>query len=173
VRAVGLYFPLNGKFYAMGGRVADPAGNDRTTALEFDPSTNLWTSKVNTYPDNQVNNMACAVLSESGTPQIYCVGGSAAGAATATARVFKYDPQTDIYTSLALDNWPGDASGTILPGGFAVAANKLYLIGGFEINVGMIQDTWEFDPNAVAGSRWASKMNYPVARGYVPATAIG
>jgi hypothetical protein len=41
-----------------------------------------------TLPDNQMNNMACGVLSVSGTPSIYCVGGSAAGQTTATGRVF-------------------------------------------------------------------------------------
>ena len=66
--------------------------------------------------------------------QIYCVGGSAAGATTATARVFSYNPVTDVITPLtAADNWPGNAGGTILPGGFAVAGNKLYVIGGFNI----------------------------------------
>ena len=57
----------------------------------------------------------------SGTPQIYCVGGSAAGATTSAARMFSYDPVTDTMTSLPSDNWPGNAAGTILPGGAAVA----------------------------------------------------
>ena len=42
-----------------------------------------------------MNNMACGVLTVAGTPKIYCVGGSAAGQTTATARVFSYDPVTD------------------------------------------------------------------------------
>jgi hypothetical protein len=32
--------------------------------------------------------MACAVLTDAGTPYIYCVGGSAAGQTTTTDRVF-------------------------------------------------------------------------------------
>ena len=63
-----------------------------------------------TYPDTQMNNMACGVLTDSGTDSIYCVGGSAAGAATATARVFRYDPVTDTTTLVASDDWPGDAA---------------------------------------------------------------
>jgi len=51
-------------------------------------------------PDNQMNNMACGVLAVSGTPYIYCVGGSAAGQTTATARVFFYNPATDAVTTL-------------------------------------------------------------------------
>src|SRR4029077_635109 len=80
VRSVGVYFPANGRFYAMGGRSADTAGNDFTNPFEFDPVANTWTTKAATYADNQVNNMACGVLTVAGTPYIYCVGGSAAGA---------------------------------------------------------------------------------------------
>ena len=117
VRQVGVYFQANGKFYAMGGRSSDVAGSDFTHPFEYDPSTNSWTTKSATYPDNQVNNMACGVLTVSGTPQIYCVGGSAAAQTTATARVFSYNPVTDSITTLAAgDNWPGDVAGTILPG---------------------------------------------------------
>src|SRR5437773_3365326 len=115
VRAVGIYFPANGRFYAMGGRSADTAGSDFPNPFEYNPGTNTWATKVATYPDNQVNNMACGVLTVSGTPQIYCVGGSAAGGAVATARVFSYNPVTDVITTLtAPDNWPGN-TGTILP----------------------------------------------------------
>ncbi len=174
VRAVGVYFPANGLFYAMGGRSSDSAGSDSTHPFEYNPATNTWTTKVATFPDNQMNNMACGVLTVGGTPQIYCVGGSAAGATTATARVFSYDPVTDTITTLtAPDNWPGDVAGTILPGGFAVTGNKLYIMGGFNINIGMTSQTWQFDPTQVVGSRWLQRLDYPAQRGYVPATAIG
>ena len=38
VRLVGVYFPANGKFYAMGGRSSDVAGSDFTNPFEYDPS---------------------------------------------------------------------------------------------------------------------------------------
>ena len=105
----------------MGGRNADTAGSDYTHPFEYTPGTNTWVAKAATYPDNQVNNMACGVGTVSGTAQIYCVGGSAAAATTATARVFAYNPVTDMITTLAAgDNWPGNATGTTLPGGFTV-----------------------------------------------------
>src|SRR5437764_678483 len=75
-RLVGVYFPANGKFYGMGGRSSDAAGSDFTHPFEYDPDSNSWATKSATYPDNQVNNMACSVIAESGTPYIYCVGGS-------------------------------------------------------------------------------------------------
>ncbi len=119
-----------------------------------------------------MNNMACGVLTVSGTPLIYCVGGSAAGAATATARVFTYDPATDTPALLGSDDWPGDAAGTILPGGFTVANNKLYILGGFNINVASTNQIWEFDPNAAAGSRWTQKVNTPEGIMYAPTCTI-
>ena len=36
--------------------------------------------------------------------------------------------------------------GTILPGGFTVANNKLYILGGFDINVASTNQIWQFDP---------------------------
>src|SRR4029077_5636787 len=100
VRLVGVYFQAHGNFYGMGGRSADTAGNDFTHPFEYNPNSNSWTTKSATYPDNQVNNMACGVLTLSGTPSIYCVGGSAAGQTTAAARVFLYNPVTDTITPL-------------------------------------------------------------------------
>ena len=133
-----------------------------------------WATKAGTYPDNQVNNMACGVLTVGGTPQIYCVGGLAASGTTTASRVFSYNPVTDTVTTLAVaDNWPGNATGTILPGGFAVVGNKLYIIGGFQFMTNMVAAVWQFDPTAAEGSRWLQRQDYPVARGYVPAAAIG
>ena len=118
--------------------------------------------------------MACGVLTVSGTDYIYCVGGSAAGAATATARVFLYNPVTDVITSLtSADNWPGDAAGTILPGGFAVTGNKLYILGGFNINVASTNEIWQFDPTAAVGSKWLQRVNTPVPVMYAATAAIG
>src|ERR1700680_3375049 len=61
VRATGVYFPANGRFYAMGGRTSDTAGADMPTPYEYDPNTNTWAFKTAPFPDNQVNDMACGV----------------------------------------------------------------------------------------------------------------
>jgi N-acetylneuraminic acid mutarotase len=118
-----------------------------------------------------MNNMACGVLTVSGTPQIYCVGGSAAGQTTATGRVFSYNPVTDTPTTLTGDDWPG-AMGTILPGGFAVANNKLYILGGFNINVASTNQIWQFDPTAAVGAKWTQMTNTPVGIMYAPTCTI-
>ena len=172
VRAVGVYFPTNGNFYTMGGRTADTAGSDFQHALEYTSGSNSWMQKASTFPDNQMNNMACGVLTVSGTPSIYCVGGSAAGAATSTGRVFSYNPVTDTPATLTGDDWPG-AMGTILPGGFTVANNKLYILGGFNINVASTNQIWQFDPTAAVGAKWTQMTNTPVGIMYAPTTTIG
>ena len=79
----------------MGGRNSDNPGTEFTHPFEYDPGTNAWTIKSATYPDIQVNNIACGVLNESGTDYIYCVGGSDVASQTTTGRVFRYDPVTD------------------------------------------------------------------------------
>ena len=126
------------------------------------PARTIGTLRRADLPDNQVSDMACGALTVLGTPYIYCVGGSAVGQTTATARVFFYDPFADTVTTLtAEDNWPGNAAGTILPGGFAVVNNKLYLLGGFNINVASTNQIWQFDPTAAVGSKWAQMVNTP------------
>jgi hypothetical protein len=175
VRLVGVYFPANGKFYAMGGRSSDIAGSDFTHPFEYTPGTNSWVAKSATYMDNQVNNMACGVLTLGGTPYIYCVGGSAAGAATATARVFYYNPITDTLTYLTspADDWPGDSAGTILPGGFAETGNKMYILGGFNINIASTNQIWSFDPTAAVGAKWTmAPVTTPEGIMYAPTCAI-
>ncbi len=171
VRSVGVFFAANGNFYAMGGRSSDAAGSDFTHPFEYNPATNTWTTKAAAYPDNQVNNMACGVLNDAGTPYVYCVGGSAAGATTSTDRVFRYNPVTDTISPVAAP-WPGALAGTTLPGGFSVYNNKLYILGGFTISpAAPVNTIWEFTPTA---NTWVQKSAVlPAARAYIPTTTIG
>ena len=172
VRAVGVYFPADGNFYTVGGRTADASGADFQHVLKYSPASNSWTQQGVTLPDNSMNNMACGVLSVGGVPQIYCVGGSFEGGTTGTGRVFSYNPATDTATTLTGDDWPG-AMGTILPGGFAVGCNnKLYILGGFNINVASTNQIWEFDPTAPVGSKWVQRVNTPEGIMYAPACCI-
>lgn len=168
VRMVGVYFPTNGKFYAMGGRAFDGGGGEFTNPMEYDPATKAWTFKSATYPDNQVNNMGCGVITDGGTPYIYCVGGSESLTSTVTGRVFRYNPVTDTISTVSA-RWPsGDQN--ILPGGFSVLNNKFYILGGFNVNVGMDDKIWEFTPP----STWVQKStSLPQQLGYIPTTTIG
>ena len=104
---LAFFSSLTGNFYTVGGRTSDATGSDFQHVLQYSTASNSWTQKPSTLPDNQMNNMACGVLSVSGTPSIYCVGGSAAGRPQPPARVFSYDPVTDTATTLTGDDWPG------------------------------------------------------------------
>ena len=172
IRAVGVYF-TDGNFYTVGGSTSDTQGSDFQHVLQFSTGGSFsWNQMGDTLPDNQVSNMACGVLTVSGTPLIYCVGGSAVGQTVAAARVFFYNPATDTHTVLnTTDNWPGNP-GSVLPGGFSVANNKLYILGGFNINVASTNGIWEFDPNAAEGSRWTEKVNAPVGIMFAPTCTI-
>src|SRR6266699_5694109 len=169
-RFVGVFFPANGKFYAMGGRFSDGGGGEFTHPFEYDPVGNSWTTKSATYPDGNVNNMACSVLNDSGTEYIYCVGGSQSVVNTVTGRVFRYDPVTDTLTTVAAP-WPPGVN--TLPGGFTVFLNKLYILGGFDNPpTGNSTDRiWEFTPSPAG---WVQKTAVlPVPLGYIPTTTIG
>jgi hypothetical protein len=173
-RAWGVFFPGNGNFYAMGGRQSDAVGSDYVNPREFNPTTNAWAVKAAAYPNLQVCNMVGGVLTLGGQSVIVTVGGSAAGATTATSEVRQYNPITDILTVIATDPWPGNVSGTVLPGGAAVVNNILYVFGGFNIGVGMTNQIWKFDPALAAGSRWSLvPSTLPAPRGYIPTAASG
>jgi len=171
VRFAGVFFPSNGKFYAMGGRAFDGGGGEFTSPFEYDPLTDTWTQKAALYPDNQVNNIACGVLNDSGTDYIYCAGGSESATSTTTGRVFRYDPIADVITPVAGGDWPPGANGT-LPGGFTVFANTMVILGGFDIPNGVgIDQIWQFTPSTAS---WALKNTVlPVPLGYIPTATIG
>src|SRR5262249_18345474 len=105
IRFSGVFFPANGKLYAMGGRDLQTGGTEFTHPFEYDPVGNSWTTKAASYPDPFVSNIECAVANDSGTDYIYCVGGSQSSTATETGRVFRYDPVADVITTVAT-NWP-------------------------------------------------------------------
>jgi hypothetical protein len=175
VRAWGQFFPGNGNFYAMGGRQTDVAGSDYVNPREYNPITNTWAVKAAAYPNLQVCNMVGGVLTLGGASVIVTVGGSAAGGTTATSETRTYNPVTDTLAVLATDPWPGNVGNTVLPGGGAVFNNKLYVFGGFNINVGMTTQIWQFDPALAAGARWTLKAASVPAPGlgYIPTATSG
>jgi len=173
-RAWGVFFPGNGNFYAMGGRTSDTAGSDLVNPREYNPTTNTWATKAAAYPNLQVCNMVGGVVTMGGASVIVTVGGSAAGGTTATSDTRTYNPVTDTLTVLASDPWPGNVGGTVLPGGAAVFNNSLYVFGGFNINVGMVNTIWQFNPANAAGSRWSQKTaTLTLPRGYIPTARSG
>ncbi|MET0231126.1 MAG: hypothetical protein ABW186_09370 [Rhodanobacteraceae bacterium] len=179
VRAWGAFFPPDGKFYAMGGRFADGPGNEFLQVQIYDPATDTWSESNATYPDGNINNMVGGVLDFGGIPVIVTVGGSlgtnAGDPQVVTTDTRIYDPVGDSLQTLANDPWPGNADAQTLPGGAAVYENKLFVFGGFDVNIGMTDTIWQFDPAAAEGSRWTEMTaTLPVPTGYIPtATSNG
>src|SRR5438876_11985883 len=96
-------------------------------------------------------------------------GRSGSAPLTSAGRVFRYDPVADSITTIP-SNWPPGEQ-NILPGGFSVFNNKLYILGGFNINVSMDDRIWEFTPSPAG---WVQKTAVlPVPLGYIPTTTIG
>ncbi len=84
----------------------------------------------------------------------------------------RYYPATGMVESVSTDPWPGTIGGnTYTPGGCASAHNRLYCFGGWRSDIApyFSDQTWEYDPNRAAGSRWqllaSSSLNQ--ARGYI------
>jgi len=168
-RFAGVFFPDNGKFYAMGGR--DVSDVEFTHPFEYDPVANTWTTKSASYPDGITNNMACSVLNDSGTDFIYCVGGSQFGTNLVTGRVFRYDPVADVITTVAGGDWPPGVN--TLPGGWTVFGNELFILGGFDNppSGNSTNQIWQFTPTT---NVWVQKgATLPVALGYIPTATIG
>ena len=46
--------------------------------------------------------------------------------------------------------------------------NKLYILGGFNINVASTNQIWQFDPTASGRRQVAQKVNTPVGIMYAP-----
>ena len=156
----------------MGGRSSDAAGSDFTHPFEYDPVANTWTTKSATYPDNQVNNMACGVLNDAGTDYIYCVGGSAGG------------PDHGYRSRLPLRpchrrHQPGCCS-LAWCHGHNYSARRLQRLQQqalypwrirHPLLARTINQIWEFTPSPAG---WVQKTAVlPVPRGYIPTTTIG
>src|SRR5204862_6239109 len=76
IRFSGVFFPANGKFYAMGGRDLQTGGTEFTNPFEYDPVANSWTTKAATYPDHFVGYTASGVATDNVTYYIYTYSGS-------------------------------------------------------------------------------------------------
>jgi hypothetical protein len=174
-RAGGTYFPGDGKVYVIGGRTADDPDQGNSTIYTYDPGTDTWGTATTALTDTKVSNLAVAMLNSPSGPRIYAVGGSyPSGSADLlpTNIVRVYDPVGGSLTQA--DNWP-QTSPLVIPGGWTVFNNKLYIFGGYDpVAVAMIPDIWEFDPMAASGSQWTHKSaTLSLARSYIATQTIG
>lgn len=178
-RAGAAYYPPNNRIYILGGRHrADGEDIGSQWIWEYNPSTNTFSQKTalldgSNFGDRFVSNMAVAVLTDTGGPRIYAIGGTSVDSLP-TNRVRVYDPVADSLTTLASDTWP--ASPQRVPGGYAVYNNKLYIFGGHTAKPTSQQftDTWVFDPMGSTGNKWTqlSGANISVARSSIAGATL-
>jgi hypothetical protein len=176
-RADAVYVPSTGLIYVIGGRSADTPGAFNQTIYTYNPNTNAWAIATTVLTDTKTSNLAVVLLNGPGGARIYAVGGSAPTGSpdllpSNVVRV--YDPVGGTLTSA--DAWP-QTSPYVIPGGWSVFNNRLYMFGGydpFNTPTTMISDIWEFDPMRPAGSMWAHKSAHlSIARGYIATETIG
>jgi hypothetical protein len=154
IMAVAVYYPPTNKIYVFGGEDAGSGTNYNITRI-YDIAGNSWTTGAN-MPDVR-SFMAAGYVPATG--MIYLLGGYNTGTVdSAQPNTWQYDPAADSWTDLTgTDPYPHAA------GGFAygVINNKLYISGGRDANINIINDTYEFDPQAPAGSRYTQKTDQP------------
>ncbi|MGI8587785.1 MAG: S-layer homology domain-containing protein [Chloroflexia bacterium] len=162
VRADAAYFP-NGLIYLLGGGpVNGPAGN---TIYVYNPAADSWTTAATVLTDTDTNNLAAAVMTGPSGPRVYAVGGYLSSGFGASNLVRIYDPVAGTLTNG--DPWPQP----LVPGGWTVYNNKLYILGGRDNSGNAAAAIWVYNPNAPAGGQWTLKSAQLSQARYFSATA--
>ncbi|MBK7943888.1 MAG: hypothetical protein IPJ85_00635 [Flavobacteriales bacterium] len=148
-RRLATVFATNGKGYYGCGITG--SGTFLSDFWEYDPVANTWTQKAN-FPPGQRYNTWQFVLNGIA----YVGGGNSAGASGPFhADAFKYDPNTDTWSTAAAipDQGRHGAVGFTMNG-------KGYVVGGRENSLNFVQDLWSFDPTSNA---WSAMTPFPGA----------
>lgn len=134
---------VDGKIYAIGGRINPRSGNSTVaTVEEFDPAMNQWTRKAS-MPTGRYD-LATAVVEG----MIYAIGGFPAGPPTHIVEA--YDPVTDTWTRRAdLPTARASLSAGVVDG-------KIYTVGGGDSSIVEV-----YDPAADA---WTRGTDMPTPR---------
>ena len=114
------------------------------------------------------------MLTDAGTPYIYCVGGShGLHPQTATGRVFRYDPVTDTISPVAA-TWPALATASYFARWLhrvSTTSSTFWVASTSSLKGIGINQIWEFTPSPAG---WVQKSAVlPVPLGYIPTTTIG
>lgn len=172
---------VGSRVYFLGGRTNTLPPDDTVgNVLYLDVPTRTFgdTGVVMPVP---ISNYGVAKLEDANGTGLYVFGGrDAAGGVVTDVQV--YYPASNTAAVVDTDPWPGttDVAGCIsLPAmGVAVVGNKAYVMGGASFLANGCQDdnssqTWVFNPNAPAGSRWQQGPDLNLARGYVTPAVLG
>lgn len=156
----GEYSYDTGMVYFLGGRLGD--GTTDGSVWSFDPATGVYTDTGVDMPTPVSNYLIAPVLDSNGDEVLMIFGGRpAAGGVVNNTQGYMPSTNTTVdYTGT--DPYPVLTS----PGGVAVVDNIVYSFGGFDA-AQVIADTYIFDLNAPAGSRWTTGPALNLARAYL------
>ncbi len=171
----GVYFPANGKFYAMGGRVSDGAGNDFTHPFEYDPVTQHLDdqgSHLSRQPGEQYGLWRAHRRRDA--VHLLCGRLVVVTPTVTTGRVFRYDPVTDTISFSRCRSWPAARDNCSSRRLHRVLRTSCTSWADSTPPRGRARDTnqiWEFTPSPAG---WVQKPSVlPVPLGYIPTTTIG
>lgn len=136
---------IGGKLYMYGGQVN---GGVTADLWVFDPATAKWATLAGNSPGR--SQFVCGVIAG----EFYVARGSQSGS---TARLAKYNPQTNTWTALL--DYPF-ATTLFMTG--ACVAGQLYTFGGLQSSVGNVNDFSCYDPTE---SKWVALPSGPAGSG--------
>ena len=161
----GEYSYDTGMVYFLGGRLAD-SGTDGSV-WSYDPITGVYTDTGVDMPV-PISNYQIARLEDAGGAEVLMLLGGRPAAGGVINTVQGYVPSTNTTIDLtATDPYPVATA----PGGVVVVDNIAFSFGGFDA-VGMIDNTYFFDLQAPAGSRFTAGPPLNLARSYIAATVV-
>ena len=153
-----LYSPSNNKLYMFGGEDVGAATVTNLTRI-YDIGTNTWSTGA-PMPD-----VRAFMASGAYNGKMYLIGGYSTGNVTpAFLQTWEYDVATDSWTTKspipAAVGFGGAASG--------VLNGHIYVAGGRDANVTVINTLWDYD---IATDTWTAGANLPAADN-VPGGAV-
>jgi hypothetical protein len=166
-RAAGVL--IGSTFYLMGGEA--PFGQLNPTCWKLDLYANAWISIADkplfqACPTCTPRGITAAAATAVGD-DIYLVGGWTGIAAI--SRLLRYDTIIDSWQEITTDPLPTP----VFANGLVTHSGKVYLVGGCSASGVPITESWIYDPQAPAGTRWTPFAGLPRPRCSVAATLIG
>lgn len=154
----------------MGGRIS--SDSESGEIWRFDPVTQGFVTTGHELYES-VSNYTANVLKDEQGWAIYVIGGfDVDNLGGVVDYVQRYNPANGTVALINTDPMPIKISGVLAaPGACASVQNKIYCFGGWESTAApyFSSETWEFDPNRPAGSRWdrIQTADLSVGRGYI------
>jgi len=175
----GEYVASLNRVYFLGFRAADNTTDGSIWYYDVATDTYVDTGRDLRVP---ISNYAISALTDAHGLGLWVFGGRD-NLGNLVTNVQVYYPAVNKAFDVTTDPWPGKTPSNCvsLPGmGVATVANKAYVVGGVSFSAAPIScvdeqsaQTWAFDPNAPAGTRWSAAPNLNVARGYITTAVAG